>query len=97
MSGLPIIDELRAAASRAERAAWLLRVPLGILVRDHVAIRTVLVEHQDWSLRDALDAELAMLWSTRDGKGYLTQNMQVSVCWHRSVLAEAARRMEMAE
>ncbi|MUZ65318.1 hypothetical protein GOZ98_21570 [Agrobacterium vitis] len=73
---LPIVEQLCDCRTDAERADWLLRVPQGVIYRDHAAIRTVLRTAGFLAGVDYLDAEFAAINSTRGWQG----------CWRDSVL-----------
>lgn len=91
MVAIPVLDELRNASSPTERAIWLLRAPLALLYRDHMAIRNVLLAVQDDAAIAALDAELAAMLAVRDQSGTQPETIRFSTHYHRAVLAGAVR------
>lgn len=68
---LPIVEELAGYATDAERAAWLLAVPDGVILRDSGDIRRLLREAGFLLGVEFLNARFAALCSTRTGLGAL--------------------------
>jgi hypothetical protein len=66
---LPIIEELADAVDQPARARWLLAVPLTVIVRDHLAIRRLLVAAGFREGLAYLETELAALSAVRGRDG----------------------------
>lgn len=88
---LPIIDELAACVTDAERAEWLLRAPDGIIVRDVESIRAVLLVAGFRFGADALDVRYAALYATRTKGGDLPASTRENLEIHRSGLRAIAQ------
>lgn len=91
MVAIPILEELKGASSPADRAIWILKAPLALLYRDHMAIRNVLLPAQDEAAIAALDAELAAMLAVRDHLGTQPETIRFSIHYHRAVMAAAVR------
>lgn len=66
---LPIVEELLDAADHAERAHWLMAVPLDVLTRERVTIRQALVKANFPEGLAYLEAEIAALSAVRGRDG----------------------------
>ncbi|MBB5576366.1 MULTISPECIES: hypothetical protein [Rhizobium] len=89
---LPIVEELADCETDAERAAWLLRVPAGVIFRDCAAIRRVLTEAHFRLGVDALDVEFAAINATRLPDGGLPQTVVLGLHAVRSFLRDIVRK-----
>ncbi|WP_288430224.1 hypothetical protein [uncultured Agrobacterium sp.] len=74
---IPLIEGLEAAQSREERAAWLLRCPLGVLLSCEMTIRNRLLNARFKEGIEYLEAELADLRRVRGADGGKNCNMLV--------------------
>jgi len=68
---LPIVELLRDCETDRERAEWLFAVPLGVIQRDHMAIRALLQAAGFEAGVRCLDAEFATLNCRRMPDGSL--------------------------
>ncbi|NTF92573.1 hypothetical protein [Rhizobium rhizogenes] len=89
---LPIIEELADCETDAQRADWLLRVPVGVICRDGSAIRRILMEARFTLGVQAFDLEFAALNATRLADGGLPQTVVLGVQAVRSFLREIVRK-----
>ncbi|MGV1830780.1 hypothetical protein [Agrobacterium vitis] len=93
MTGLlPIVEQLCDCQTDAERADWLLRVPQGVIYRDHAAICMVLRTAGFLAGVDYLDAELAALNSTRTEQGCWRDSVLLTIGAARAAMLDVARK-----
>ncbi|HZG29934.1 MAG TPA: hypothetical protein VE079_15880 [Ensifer sp.] len=83
---LPVVEQLLDCESDAERARWLLTVPLIVLYRDQVAIRKAL---RAASFEDGvrlLDAEIAGLTAVRRRNGLIPATTDLAAKIERTAM-----------
>jgi hypothetical protein len=76
---LPIVEQLYDCQTDAERAAWLLQVPQGVILRDLSSIRTVLRGAGFLAGVACLEVEFAALNATRLPDGRLPEAHEAAV------------------
>lgn len=91
---LPLVELLRDCETDAERAAWLFAVPLGVILRDHMAIRDLLEAAGFEAGVKCLDAELATLHCRRSADGSLPFFATYTAHLARTEMAIAIRRQQ---
>ncbi|MBB4007790.1 hypothetical protein [Allorhizobium taibaishanense] len=92
MSGLlPIVEQLEDCQTDAERAEWLLRVPMGVIYRDQAEIRLVLRTAGFLAGVSYLDVEFAAINSTRSGQGCWRDGVLLTVGAARAAMLDVAR------
>ena len=89
---LPIVEELADCQTDAQRADWLLRVPVGVIYRDSSAIRRILMEARFTLGVQALDVEFAAINASRLPDGGLPQTVVLGVQAVRAFLRDIARK-----
>ncbi|OLP44142.1 hypothetical protein [Rhizobium oryziradicis] len=88
---LPIVEQLYDCQTDAERAAWLLGVPQGIILRDLSAILIALRRAGFLAGIACLEAEFAALNATRLADGRLPEAHELAVNEARRFLADVAQ------
>jgi hypothetical protein len=76
---LPIVEQLYDCQTDAERAAWLLQVPQGVILRDLSTIRNVLRSAGFLAGVACLEVEFAALNATRLPHGRLPEAHEAAV------------------
>lgn len=92
MALLPIVEQLYDCQTDAERAAWLLRVPHGVILRDLSTIRTVLRSAGFLAGVACVEVEFAALNATRLPDGRLPEAHEAAVKDARCFLADVAQK-----
>lgn len=89
---LPIVEQLYDCQTDAERAAWLLQVPQGIILRDLSTIRTALRGAGFLAGVACLEVEFAALNATRLPDGRLPEAQELAVHEARFFLKDVVRK-----
>lgn len=89
---LPVVEQLLDCETDAERARWLLTVPLIVLYRDQVAIRQALRAARFTYGEVVLDAEVAALSAVRSDFGFADGPIRDSAEKQRRKLAYYVRQ-----
>ncbi len=91
-SMLPIVEQLADCQTHAEREAWLIRCPDGVVDRDHMAIRRILQSASLLAGIAYLEARVAAVNAVRLADGNLPQTVVMAVNVARIDLRIAARQ-----
>jgi hypothetical protein len=92
MTGMsPVIEQLQDCRTDAERARWLLNIPVFIFYREQTAIYRALRKARFALGERLVDIEISALLSTRDRYGRLPADMDELVGAARTGLAALAR------
>jgi hypothetical protein len=90
MQMLPVVEILADCLTDAERAEWLLRVPDGIIMRDRLKIKDVLVA-AGFHLGDTfLEVRFSILNATRGADGDLPPGLRTMLEKARSTMRAIA-------
>ena len=89
---LPIIEELAACTTNAERADWLLRAPPYVFHRDHMTLRRILQERRHSAGVAYVEAKLAEQMRTRMADGSIAITIRTSVHIAETDLKISARQ-----
>lgn len=91
MTGIsPVIEELQDCTNDAERARWLLRIPVVMLYREQTAIYRTLRAARFSRGEELVDIEISALLSVRDRFGRLPAETDAVVSAARSFMEALA-------
>lgn len=89
---LPVVEQLQDCETDAERARWLLSVPVVVLYREQTTIFRVLRSARFARGERLMNAEISALLATRNSYGRIPVEMEAMVCAERAFLEVLARK-----
>ncbi|MGN7714650.1 hypothetical protein [Agrobacterium radiobacter] len=93
MTGIsPVVEELQDCVNDAERARWLLKIPVVMLYREQTAIYRALRAARFARGEDLVDIEISALLSVRDRFGRLPAEIEATISAARSFMEAVARK-----
>ena len=89
---LPVVEQLQDCQTDAERARWLLSVPVMVLYRDQTDIYRVLRAARFMRGQRLMNAEISALLAVRNSYGRIPVETEAMVCAERAFLEVIARK-----